>query len=499
MAGHFLYRPRGKSVWRFRRRVPAAIQSATGPRAICCSLGTADRRQAVVRARSLAAQTDVWFNRLMAGKRKLERTGYTLTMPGIGISVTVDPNNPDDVREGNLAFAALVDKAGAQTPTQVAAAGAGAANTLLPAGTPQAAAKTLREAVEEFLLKHCRTSGTRRSYSYALDKVFLPYAGATMPMSSFGQEQFAAFAEYAFSDAKAVRGRAFKTRRGYVRTVQSLFTYIHARRPTIAAVLNSRTLLPPKPVSDDQDRDKFSDSDLAEIFKEVLPCRESNPSVYWVTLLSALSGGRLEELCQFHLHDDLKLHDSGTWVIDINERLDADGVKRKALKRVGSARFLPIHTKLVELGFVEFLQRQKSKGYGRPFEEWRPYMESIGKWSHRVSRDGCTFKDRLASGGRLPVAEKQAWFHSHRATVSTHLASRGVAEGERHALLGQRISGGEQGRYAKLKTDVPFLSALVETHLTGIVDILDQALRESPALLSPARRGRPRKRADLRG
>jgi hypothetical protein len=78
MAQNFLIRSRHGTVYYFRRRVPKALHAAIGKPFLVRSLDTTDRRTAIVRARSLAVQTDLIFqNTLMAKKNS----------PGGGLSI----------------------------------------------------------------------------------------------------------------------------------------------------------------------------------------------------------------------------------------------------------------------------------------------------------------------------------------------------------------------------------------------------------------------------
>ena len=58
MAGNFLQRSRHGTTYFFRRRVPQDVQHILKLTQVFRSLATADRREAIVRARVLAAHTD---------------------------------------------------------------------------------------------------------------------------------------------------------------------------------------------------------------------------------------------------------------------------------------------------------------------------------------------------------------------------------------------------------------------------------------------------------
>ena len=80
MASNFLQRSRHGSVFYFRRRIPNDLCAAGLPRQIFRSLQPTDRREALVRARALAVQSDQLFNRvrLMTKKKGSMRTDYAI-------------------------------------------------------------------------------------------------------------------------------------------------------------------------------------------------------------------------------------------------------------------------------------------------------------------------------------------------------------------------------------------------------------------------------------
>jgi integrase len=120
--------------------------------------------------------------------------------------------------------------------------------------------------------------------------------------------------------------------------------------------------------------------------------RTFQPFHYWLPLLGLCTGARINELAQLHL-DDVG-QDADVWYIDINRRT-AD----KSLKNEWSARKIPIHSRLIELGFAEWCSKLREAGFKRVFPElsWNStnwyakdairvmsqYLESLG-----MQRDG---------------------------------------------------------------------------------------------------------------
>jgi integrase len=151
-------------------------------------------------------------------------------------------------------------------------------------------------------------------------------------------------------------------------------------------------------------REEFTEEELAKIFcapwfktgqgekTKAGTYRTFQPFHYWLPLLGLCTGARINELAQLHL-DDVG-QDGDVWYIDINRKTDD-----KSLKNEWSARKVPLHSRLLELGFAEWCAALREAGYKRLFPElsWNPtnryakdpirvmsqYLESLG-----MPRDG---------------------------------------------------------------------------------------------------------------
>lgn len=84
---------------------------------------------------------------------------------------------------------------------------------------------------------------------------------------------------------------------------------------------------------------------------------------YWIPLVMAYSGARPGEVAQLHVGDVRQEH--GIWIMHITELGEGD----KRTKTKGSMRVVPIHSKLIELGFVKRCEAQKQAGEKQIFPE----------------------------------------------------------------------------------------------------------------------------------
>jgi len=254
----------------------------------------------------------------------------------------------------------------------------------------------------------------------------------------------------------------------------------HRSRINDLPLLTTATLLAKQARPEGEDRDAFTLDHLATLFANARQYRASEPWKFWVTAATAMTGCRVEEICQINLRSDLR-HDlsADRWYFDLNEEPDADGVIRKSLKRKPSWRVVPIHSALVEAGFIAYLREQLALGHTRPFEggckAW-PDPKGALKWSHGISKWGGRELANLDKAGTLNRAGMTlSYFHSMRHSFANILARSGVPEEFRSALQGQQFGGINSERYAKMRRDHSHLGSIIETHLGDLVSVFRAA------------------------
>ena len=175
-----------------------------------------------------------------------------------------------------------------------------------------------------------------------------------------------------------------------------------------------------------QERLPFDQDDLEKLFKP--RTKYKHPYYYWIPLIALYSGARAEEIAQL-LVDDIK-EVNGTWVFDINE----DGDKK--LKNLSSARLIPIHTHLIELGFLEFVRKPVRKMVFRELKKRRDgYSQDVSKWFQRFSKN------------TAGVIHERKSFHSFRHTVSYILKNAKVETKMIIGILGHADKDISTGRY----------------------------------------------------
>ena len=156
------------------------------------------------------------------------------------------------------------------------------------------------------------------------------------------------------------------------------------------------------------------------------------PSMYWVPLLALYTGARAGELIQLEF-SDIQEADS-VYFININDD-DEKSIKTKA-----GIRTVPIHSKLIELGFLDFIKERQKTSATRLFpEETRNDKGQFDSFSKRFA----TFKKNC---GIESTDTKMYDFHSFRHTVRTGLTQARIDETLIDEIIGHTSQNVSIGR-----------------------------------------------------
>ncbi len=180
------------------------------------------------------------------------------------------------------------------------------------------------------------------------------------------------------------------------------------------------------------------------------------PQKIWLPLLMLFTGTRITEASQIYL-DQIEIIDN---VYFINISKDK---KDQKLKNLSSKRKIPVHWRLLEMGFVDYIEQLKKdkeerlfpklyhireKGYGQAFS--RIFLNFIPTF---ISQD---IQERIAR------KEFSLTVHSFRHSFAGSLKGL-VEDGVLDSFMGHRNGSLSQTRYGSYRTDV----------LKGAIDLCD--------------------------
>lgn len=162
------------------------------------------------------------------------------------------------------------------------------------------------------------------------------------------------------------------------------------------------------------------------------------PFMYWTPLVSLFSGARLNEIAQLRVIDIQ--NENGTPFFEITP--DA-----RLLKNVSSKRKIPIHPRLVQLGFLKHVEQQRVAGHERVFPEAYGTVngpaDKISKW-YRNYRRNLRIGELKKDDG-----QRKLDFHSFRHTFLDALKQDLIDQRVINALAGHTDKDLASSRYGK--------------------------------------------------
>ncbi|WP_108444211.1 site-specific integrase [Halomonas denitrificans] len=190
-------------------------------------------------------------------------------------------------------------------------------------------------------------------------------------------------------------------------------------------------------------KDIFSPEDIGKLFDYVENQENIRADRYWLTYLGVYTGARLGELCQLHKEDIVTFQN----IPCIHFR---EGKEYQKLKNVSSERIVPVHSKLIELGFLDYVSSVKD----RLFPMLR-YSRRTGFSAQPSQWFSSTIKNLDIEG--------KVTYHSFRHLTATILKNKGIDVSLVASLLGHTTGTITYDRYGKSlspKTLVPVVEAI---------------------------------------
>lgn len=182
---------------------------------------------------------------------------------------------------------------------------------------------------------------------------------------------------------------------------------------------------------EDDSRKPFTDEDLIHILNgyiyhgdyDVAP-RKLFDAHFWVPLIAMYTGMRVGEICQLQISD---IHTEGMrWhgrvfkqpYIQVCAEHESQRVKNQ-----NATRKVPIHHRLIEVGFLDYVELRRREARGNADQRLFRHMryESHSKWGRVITRWFNGDGEQKADGYKHRVLDQQALdgkvFHSYRHTV----------------------------------------------------------------------------------
>lgn len=225
------------------------------------------------------------------------------------------------------------------------------------------------------------------------------------------------------------RKTANKTAKDRLTWIKSLLKYAHIelelipRSPWEKLDIATKTTHRRRPWSESELKILFSQN----IFTEYdLPKdkKSGEDAAYWIPLLGIYTGARLSEIAQLTI-DDIEIN------LNIASICISDSGEGQHVKTMAGIRRIPIHTELIRLGFLEYVQDTIN---AKHLSLW-PLLPK------RKEKVGGYFSNWFGEYRRTLDINKDLDFHCFRHLVRSQLAKNNTPEPTIDALLGHQISG----------------------------------------------------------
>ncbi|MBB5372287.1 site-specific integrase [Acidocella aromatica] len=157
-------------------------------------------------------------------------------------------------------------------------------------------------------------------------------------------------------------------------------------------------------------------------------------ALFWLPLLGLYHGNRLEEFAQLRRSDVGQ--EDGVWFLNIT---DEDG---RSIKNEQSRRKVPLHSELMRMGFLQYVEATAPAPKDSLFPELKP--EGVdSKLGYKITKQFTRYRQIIG------VYRKGLNYHSFRHGVTTKLYAADVNEGWIDLLTGHEGGGESRKRYLK--------------------------------------------------
>ena len=227
----------------------------------------------------------------------------------------------------------------------------------------------------------------------------------------------------AFKDSLIQEGLAYATASKNLGLIKSMFEIARSNELIYENPFKEVKLI--KPSRMEKARVSFSSDEIERIFRSPVfgeafrPKGGAGEAAVWLPLIAYMTGMRLEEIGQL-TKDDIRRQDD-IWYFN----LDHAPHKGQVLKNQSSRRQIPIHSRLIELGFLKLV----GVSAGRSFPELssagsRQLTASWSQWFGRYLRQV------------IGIADLRKTFHSFRHTFKDLCREAGISKDLHDRLTG---------------------------------------------------------------
>lgn len=215
-----------------------------------------------------------------------------------------------------------------------------------------------------------------------------------------------------------------KTMKKYIVFLKSLLLFARKEKLDVISDFSDALDIPPIQDGDEINIESYTQDELVKIFgSDSYPSRYDRKyfAKFWIPLIGLYTGARLNEICQLYVDDIRK--ENGIFYFNITrDRPD------QFTKNTQSIRKVPIHSKLIELGFLDFVKAVTKSKKDRIF-----YNLTFQKKNHYAGSTSTAYGRYL---DKIGITDRSKVFHSFRHNIETILAHKKVPQSMINAMCG---------------------------------------------------------------
>jgi integrase len=309
---------------------------------------------------------------------------------------------------------------------------------------------SLAKAVEKYKADRISTGkwseATASGSSGRLDRFVASMGGGDVQVADISRDSIRTW-----RDSLGLRPHTVRQR---IQMASSLFSWLVDEGVVQA---NPATNLSPKVPSKKaaESRKAYTRKDIELLFGDKLTSyRDRFPMFFWVPLLALYSGARVTELCQLAVNDVRRV--KGIHCIEIRAAIDG-----QQLKNDSSERTVPIHSHLIQLGFLDYVAARRKS------DEAQPWVFAGRTPPERKEPAGSRMSIHWAEqrAGKTPGVTPRTVFHSLRKLVVDEWKAQGVPGYLMAQVLGHHDPSMSTGVYGALVS--------VEQLSSDVIELLD--------------------------
>lgn len=172
---------------------------------------------------------------------------------------------------------------------------------------------------------------------------------------------------------------------------------------------------------------------------------ERSPYKFWIPLIGLHSGARINEIAQLRLTDIVEIDGIHCFHITEEGSDEEQGYLPKSVKTDAARRYIPIHSKLIELGLLEYIDGVKALGYHMLFEDLSHAKTKYGSLASKWFANYCD---------KVGLPDRVLTFHSLRHGAIGHTRRKQFAKDIRVVVLGHSIAKDPHDKYGDIKGDI---------------------------------------------